>query len=235
MKNLIIGDIHGVNYWKDVIEIEKADKVIFIGDYLDSFTVSVEDQVNNFLDLLEYKKSFPDKVILLLGNHDWHYSELCGTYEQYSGFNPITKMHVKRPLTDVILDGIIQASYLLDDKYLLTHAGVSKTWLEYADHKGERIDKFINDLLLTNSYLFDFSGFNPYGDDVTQGPLWIRPRSLYNDLFDNYIQIVGHTKVKEVSNQDNLWLIDTFSERKEKAYYLIIENDEIIVKTYEII
>lgn len=242
MKYLILGDIHGVEYWKNVIELENPNKVVFVGDYLDSFTIGVDKQAKNFENILEYKKSNSDKVILLTGNHDWHYSDLCSPFEQYSGYKHSLKTKVNKSLTKALRNKDIQAAYLIDN-YLITHAGVSKTWLSYLTEKFgdyEKIDDFINEALLTSPYLFDFNGYNVYGDNKTQGPLWIRPNSLHNDMIEGYIQIVGHTKQSEITtiigeNGPELYLIDTFSERSGyDAYYITIENGEINKKSYKI-
>ena len=52
MKTIVIGDIHGRDVWKKIVEHENADKVIFIGDYFDSFDIPSSDQINNFLDII---------------------------------------------------------------------------------------------------------------------------------------------------------------------------------------
>ena len=50
MKIVVVGDIHGHNSWKKILETEEAwNKVIFLGDYVDSFTVSSKEQRDNFL------------------------------------------------------------------------------------------------------------------------------------------------------------------------------------------
>jgi len=43
MNILIIGDVHGRTFWKDAVDkyLEKCDKVIFLGDYLDEFVRQV--------------------------------------------------------------------------------------------------------------------------------------------------------------------------------------------------
>ena len=42
-KTIIIGDIHGRDIWKNIVAQEQADRVIFIGDYFDSFNIEVGD------------------------------------------------------------------------------------------------------------------------------------------------------------------------------------------------
>ena len=67
---LVIGDIHGRTIWKDIIEKENPDKVIFLGDYVSTHEdISSTQQINNLEEILAYKEDNPDKVILLRGNH----------------------------------------------------------------------------------------------------------------------------------------------------------------------
>ena len=57
MKLVAIGDIHGRDIWKQIVAQEQdADEFVFVGDYFDSFTVKGPDQINNFLDIIEFKK-----------------------------------------------------------------------------------------------------------------------------------------------------------------------------------
>jgi len=40
MKTIILGDTHGRDLWKQIVEIENdADRIIFLGDYFDSFDI----------------------------------------------------------------------------------------------------------------------------------------------------------------------------------------------------
>ena len=74
MEVLSIGDTHGNNVLERVKElVPKYDKIIFVGDYVDSFTLDNITINKNLIDLIEFKKENLDKVILLLGNHDLHY------------------------------------------------------------------------------------------------------------------------------------------------------------------
>ena len=67
---LVIGDIHGRTIWKDIIEKENPDKIIFLGDYVSTHdNISSSQQINNLEEILAYKEDNPDKVILLRGNH----------------------------------------------------------------------------------------------------------------------------------------------------------------------
>ena len=54
-KTVFIGDIHGRSIWKQIVEKENADRVIFIGDYFDSYDIIAVEQIQNFKDIIEYK------------------------------------------------------------------------------------------------------------------------------------------------------------------------------------
>ena len=80
MKIVALGDTHGRDMWKTIVKIEEDfDKLLFIGDYFDTRDdIDASTQIQNFKEILEFKKENPDKVILLIGNHDFHYLKGCG-------------------------------------------------------------------------------------------------------------------------------------------------------------
>lgn len=69
----ICSDCHGRQFWKDVIpRKDEFEKIIFLGDYLDPYGfegVSNLNALDNFKEILEFKKENIDKVVLLIGNH----------------------------------------------------------------------------------------------------------------------------------------------------------------------
>ena len=70
MNIIIVPDTHGRDFWRQAINSD-ADKIIFLGDYLDHYPdeSTYYHDIANFLEILDFKKRFPDKVILLIGNH----------------------------------------------------------------------------------------------------------------------------------------------------------------------
>lgn len=71
---LVIGDIHGSSYWEKLFNYKNSfDKVVFIGDYVDSFEHGVKKQLKNLEKILKFKVDNSDNVILLIGNHDIQY------------------------------------------------------------------------------------------------------------------------------------------------------------------
>ena len=81
LRILAFGDIHGRGVWKDVIDregIDNLDLIVFLGDYFTSREgIPVEVQEENFRCIVDFKNAYPDKVVLLRGNHDM---EACKYY-----------------------------------------------------------------------------------------------------------------------------------------------------------
>lgn len=199
MKILTIPDLHEKDIWKKAIS-KDWDKVIFLGDYVDSFDHNKDKCISNLLDIIEFKKSNPDNIILLLGNHDIQYLDSkyrCSGYQQDSA-----------ALITIILNdnkGLFKVAYL-HKNYLFTHAGVSKKWFNFFKSKNEDIydnsislDVLFNDIhsssrqqeLHTVSHLR--GGSHLYG-----GITWADKQETMEGIIPNYHQIVGHSKVPEI-------------------------------------
>ena len=90
MKILVMGDIHGRPFWKDIIELETPDKVIFLGDYVSTHEdYTGEEQFNNLVDIMDAKEHWKDRMIMLRGNHDlqhlgYPWAECSGLYKSVS-------------------------------------------------------------------------------------------------------------------------------------------------------
>jgi predicted phosphodiesterase len=71
MKIIALGDIHGRTNWEKIVDNEMdSDKIIFIGDYFDSRdSISALEQIHNFKEIIKLKKIYPEKFIILFGNH----------------------------------------------------------------------------------------------------------------------------------------------------------------------
>ena len=70
-KLIIVPDVHGRTFWKDIMGYEDTP-VVFLGDYLDPYpreNIGKRQAIDNFLKILDYSKQ-NDNVTLLLGNHD---------------------------------------------------------------------------------------------------------------------------------------------------------------------
>lgn len=235
MKTVIVGDTHGRTLWKQITG-QLFDKFVFIGDYLDTHEkITGEQQLSNLLDIIQFKKDYPDKVILLIGNHDYHYMSFLNVNEQYSGFQSGMQYIFNDTLKENI--ELFQMAYQVDD-FICSHAGISQTFLENNGYKQSEVNEpefkivdFINDLWKYKPLKFKFTGYDPYGDNITQTPIWIRPQSLYSDRIQGFNQVMGHTTVKKITvptYNNGLWFIDTLGTSGE---YLVIENGKPSVQT----
>ncbi len=214
MRIISIGDLHGKNHWEKVMNKYDFDLLIFVGDYFDNLSgISNKEEILNFKNLLKYKEKYPDKVIILIGNHELHY--LKGINEKYSGFQTIHKYDIQDILEEALSKNYLKACHL-EDNFLFSHAGVTKTWLNNVGYDyEEKIDIFINDLFKYKPQNFKFTignNLSGYGDDICQSPLWVRPNSLIKDCVDGYNQVVGHTEDYQITSiNNNLFFIDSFT------------------------
>jgi hypothetical protein len=240
MKIVAIGDIHGRDYWKQIIEQEQdADVFVFVGDYFDSFTIKGPDQINNFLDIIEFKKQSKVPVILLIGNHDYHYYpgiEDSGT----SGYQTLMAPSIKHVVSDN--KQYLQVAYQ-SGEFVFSHAGLSSEWLDdiVDGWSVDSLDATINDLfrfqpqkLAYRSYKQVGStvyGVGGYGSETFQGPLWIRPKALMTankkTLRKQIIQVVGHTPqetidIKGESTGGRYYFIDTLEYGQNQ--YLVVKD-----------
>jgi hypothetical protein len=229
MKQIIIPDVHGQTEWKDILNKHNDfDKVIFLGDYVDAFYITPEQQLNNLQDIVQFKVDNPDKVILLIGNHDHHYWPSIpggGT----SGYQPTMRPSFEHVFQ--VYKGLFQMVHVDDSGRFYSHAGVSRKWLELLEVpkilKDRQLADYINDLFTFTPYVFSFfsQDRSGYGNNPYQSPIWIRPTALYSSKIPN-VQIVGHTVVERImplkSARQGYWLVDTLQTSKE---FLVIEDE----------
>lgn len=207
--------------------MENGHKFIFVGDYFDSFNIDMLEQIRNFQNLIEFKNKNFENVELLIGNHDFHYmSQFNKNTESrngYSGFSAIHKFEIGSLLNNVFNDGLLKVCHI-HENLLYSHAGITKTWLEANNiqQSSPTLESEINNLFIHNPERFHFTyGINlsMYGDDINQGPFWIRPNSLKQDRIDYYTQIVGHTYQNEIQIRDNLIFIDVLDTHQSYLSY----------------
>lgn len=227
MKIIAIGDVHGRGFWKLIARTQVFDKLVVMGDYFDSFEIGATEQMDNFKELIDYKRDNPDKVTLLIGNHDFHYLPIAmAEIEVYTGFQQRFAFQISQLLEEN--KNLLQICYTWDN-YLFTHAGVTHTWLNDVGHCEEEIDVFINELFKYQPLSFFFNGSDPYGDDVTQSPVWVRPASLMKNAYryETIKQVVGHTTVRKLEiTKDRFFFIDTLGTSKE---YLILDDGRVSI------
>jgi hypothetical protein len=241
MKTLVLGDTHGRPLWKQIVVDEQPDRVIFIGDYFDSYDdFTAVEQMYNFQEIIDWKKSGQSEVIMLIGNHDYHY--MRGITEHYSGYQSGARPAIEQLLYENKQH--MQMAYGMNG-FLFSHAGVSYDWLQAHDYDNEsNLIDWINDMWKYKPNTFGFAGRDPYGDSTISSPIWIRPYSLqrsnHDTLRDQFIQVVGHTQQGQIdrkgkSTGGRYYYIDALGTSGE---YMILEqistdNGEIKFNTYK--
>ncbi|MDR2258981.1 MAG: metallophosphoesterase [Treponema sp.] len=204
---LAIGDIHGRAYWKKYLD-EDFTEFYFTGDYFDSYDISFLRQLGNFRELCETARADP-RIKLCLGNHDYHYLGQV-YYQEYSGYQHKNKLYIYDVLERNM--DLLKVVYVTPDNYLISHAGVSNTFMKKI--RAAAVEE-INEAFAKDRNILNFDGRNIYGDNVTQSPIWIRPRSLQSDPLAGYHQIVGHTPGKEIREK-----VVTHHQRTIKLVYI---------------
>lgn len=233
MREIIIGDIHGRRIWKEILANEQNfDRVIFIGDYVDThYDISGIEQLNNLEDIIALKKDNHDKVILLVGNHDFQYWPGV-TGEWYSGRQEGMAVSFQYVFNEN--RSLFQMAFEDEQGVLYTHAGVTATYLnDLRELVGDMTPaQILNIAFESNPMLFCFfSGDRSgCGDNIRQSCIWVRPSSLKQDKIEG-LQVVGHTTVQKIIHPNkgepvNFYMIDAL----ENGWYLVCDNGEFEIK-----
>ena len=206
MRYILIPDVHGRDFWRKHVEHRNPDDiVVFLGDYVDPYPdekITNKAALQGLKDIIELKKSDPEHIILLLGNHDLGYMtrDFCNARHWYKGHDQ---------LHEIFFDNIdlFILSYVAEG-FLISHAGVYPHWLEQCGidlkgfddfndqlHEPKTYDSVVDKLYYIDRYR---GGWFPVGS-----PVWadIRCALRYDNLDMN--QIVGHTQLIEGPLQIN--------------------------------
>jgi predicted phosphodiesterase len=222
-KILIVPDVHGRKFWHEAEElINEVDKVVFLGDYLDPYGyegITFEDAVMEFENILAFKEDYPDKVVLLLGNHDMHY--LISEFMNCSRLNAWRRVEIH----DIFMNNIdkFQLIYEFED-YLFSHSGLYKEWMDKHELSLDDLKDYKTFLRNRWEILQDI-GRERGGWDRVGSCIWADIReSIDNELYSDKRQIVGHT---QLSNDpyitSKIACLDV-----RQCFILDTEKDEII-------
>lgn len=228
MKVTAIGDVHGRNDWVKIVQKESdSDKFVFIGDYFDSFNIMPDQQIDNFKDIQDFYRDNQDKVVLLIGNHDFHYTgkvrERCTGYQFFHAYM------IKHLVSE---KGLLLPSYA-QDGVLYSHAGYSPSWGDLngftQSSNAEELSNQINEIYQSNPHAFEAVNS---GRSLIGSPFWIRPNYLIDSVklfpkVENIKQVFGHTYTSAgvIQHTDNLYCIDCIEQQ-----YLVVNDGEIEIK-----
>lgn len=224
-KILIVPDVHGRTFWHKAEElIDEVDQVVFLGDYLDPYPhegISFDDAIVEFTLILLFKEKYPDKVVLLLGNHDMHY-----VIKEFMDCSRLNKSK-RNELHDLYNESIddFNLVHFIEDKYLFSHAGLYEAWMdkynlsidELKDHK-----TFLKERWNTlEDCTWRRGGYNLAGSCVWAD---IRESIVQDSLILHVKQIVGHTQLEQKPYiTDNIACLDV-----RRCFILDTSTDEII-------
>lgn len=220
-RTVIIPDIHNrFAVAEAIISSEKPDKVVFLGDYFDSYWDNLDMAYQTALWLKESMKD-PNRIHLL-GNHDLSYLDrnfACAGYSEAKLF------WISKAKVDL---SKLKLYTWIDDKWLCTHAGLSYDFFKAYANDFDTVDSFLETHVIDPGLkvrLYDCSrfrgGWNAFG-----GIIWC-DYDEFKDIPDTK-QIFGHTVggVRHKKNDDGSehFCIDTYLEN-----YGIYENGEMVI------
>ena len=240
---LVIPDVHGRTFWKTPVQkyLDIVDRIVFLGDYLDPYqdegeVHTSEELYANLMEIIRTKQDYKEKVVLLKGNHDEHYSSTtfydlaCGTRCDLYNW---TKYH---DVFDEYKDSF-QLAHLEEVcgiPYVFTHAGLTAFWISLVNSRLWWLDEeeisvddqdFINRINLLDAdaqgqeMLSVIGKYRYWLGEKTGSVLWadIREHSTSHAPseygLDRVIQVFGHTRLdgkrSDMIKYDHLRMIDS--------------------------
>lgn len=216
---LVIPDVHGRSFWREPIkEIDNFDKVIFLGDYMDPYgdEATYEEALQSLKDIISLKKENPNKVILLIGNHDCQYmfDEYCAATSARPRFDYEHHKEIEQVYEEN--EKLFQIAWDCDNekygKILFTHAGVTKGFEGICGLEANQINKFfLEEMSGTIPNIVGLASISCYrgGWEKYGSPVWADVREHLNDPVADIFQIFGHTYLKEPIFEENFAMLDT--------------------------
>lgn len=245
-KILIIPDVHGRDFWRDsVIKTltNTSANIVFLGDYTDPYSSEWapnfdyrQHTVDNFKEIIELKKQNPERITLLLGNHD------CG----YAIGDTISSSRMDRKhqseLEELFKENrelfqIAEEHDIAGRHFVFSHAGILKGWVRSVwGGETESPDFKVIDSLNNAWLVDDWSILGRLGDyDIYRGwgglqygsPLWSDIRSWVKVTPDETygFNIVGHTQLDRQLVLDQIADLDC-----RKAFYI---DDQGVLRSYD--
>ena len=241
MKVLIIPDVHGLTTWKEQVSDAIATKdthIRFLGDYVDSYNVSTATAIWNLKDIVKFKKKYPTRITLLLGNHDfayvfsktntsgfqfhmwdeyctffnsnWNYFQLAWGFQGKDKYTLLTHAGLTKYFYDNIVNEIMDPQTVMNE-ILVKKADVP--WESLPLH--ELLNYFINNIDLLWQV-----GYIRWGSNLTGSIIWADKSELKSHRYPGIDQIVGHTcnKYIEIAHVDD-----------DKLYFIDVHTDNDVI------
>lgn len=193
MNVIFVPDVHGRIFWKKFSGyIPAFDRTIFCGDYLDPYPDEDVDcrpdaLLKNLDDIVSLKKAYPDKVSLLIGNHDFHYiiDEPMASRFDYGSRERYNKYFNE----NIEFFDLLQ----LIDGCLFTHAGVAKDWGDRHGIRKDTVAEDIENLYYDHTEAFIEAGWMRGGLHPSGSIFW---SDVDEPKMRDWYQVFGHTRMK---------------------------------------
>lgn len=207
---LIIPDVHGRMFWRSAIKRYPDLPTIFLGDYLDPYTsfdgILPSEALFEFKSILQFKQENPDRVTLLLGNHDVHYlnKQLNSSRKDWMNQDRIAEIFSR----NLSLFQLVKLIRIGETQMLFSHAGIIPEWMELHFPEVDLTDTaLLSDLL--NAQLVNLDQFKRFISDALMDRSASRwgsaqyPSVIWADVEDhqmlerrlpNVYQVFGHTQ-----------------------------------------
>lgn len=214
MKVLIIPDIHLKPYIfsmaRDIMESGAAQRAVCMMDIADDFGQerNIDLYIQTYQAAIDFALAYPD-TLWCWGNHDLAYLwdlNLSG----HSRFAASTVCYQLRKLQEAT-DKIAFVHRI--DEVLFLHGGLSERFVKRycADEYDGHIDSVIKKI-------------NEMGPDTMwndDSPIWFRPQVYGEPIYrgKEFLQVVGHTPVKTILQEEHILSTDTFSTYRDGSPY----------------
>lgn len=209
---LIISDVHlhPVIFDKaeKILESGQADFAIQMGDLVDDWGEEFNFQLytRTLGRAIMFHTKFPN-TLWCLGNHDYGYfNPYMGVRE--SGHSRSAEGIVGKMLKDMEDDGARQQVAHIVDNVIFTHAGLTADWVNMRIKKlGYKTNKPTKE-----GVLFAINHASPEELWQENSPIWARPQIDEYEMWQpTMLQVVGHTPVRTITEDNNILSTDTHS------------------------
>ena len=198
---LIVPDVHGRDFWFPALDYQ--GEIVFLGDYNDPYSQEkITDAMayQMFLKIVDFKKQNPDRVTLLIGNHEMPYYD---KFWNAGRFSEVYYPQIHEILTAEETKGLFQLCKQVGH-FLFIHAGVTKHWYdrhyEKFEKSGGSLEEQLNKVFFERMNIFWEAGRYRGGWNKTGSPLWADLRELNDEtepFAPDIFQIIGHTQRME--------------------------------------
>ena len=242
MKILVIPDVHGRTFWKDAVEnfAEECDKIIFLGDYIDPYKdedITRKQAIAILEEIINLRANNPDKVVLLMGNHDAHY--MLRNFPRSTRYDSSNSFKIKEIYSSHrSLFKLAHEETVNGKRMLFTHAGVMKSWVErnkpiIGDISADSLNRLLDvpggitalsDISKYRTWLGEETGSILWSDIMEKADVDLEQNVIPNDdsVAEGYdYQIFGHTLLRIPVITDKWACIDC------RKAFIVNENGEL--------